>query len=273
MTNDDREALVKLAEVIGGLKVNACGGGAAGNVPAAAATNLPAAGTRGADAAAMSALMRMVVDLTEVVSAIVSKGGLVGGVANPSPAAEERTRSLEDELDETRQRGMKGNLMLTSREMNGKKCLIKTDTQLAADKQSLTDHVVELLNNKFSARIRPDDMRALHRLPGGAIIIRLDNRMPGSAWETICSGIKSGKGRELNLFVNFQLTRRRANLLYEVRQLRKAGVIAKFYSDENGQIAVKQTETATKIKITYHSESRGSPLRTLTEVELKSKFQ
>ena len=52
--------------------------------------------------------------------------------------------------------------------------------------------------------------------------------------------IKAGKGKkDYQIFIIFQLTRRRSTILFHLRGLKREENIAKFYSDENGTIAVK----------------------------------
>lgn len=84
------------------------------------------------------------------------------------------------------------------------------------------------------------------------MVLRIHNRKEGSAWETMIQKMKEGTGQEMNVFFNFQLTKRRSNLLFEVRQLKKSNLIAKYFCDENGHIKVKVNPTDTnKHRITY----------------------
>ena len=64
------------------------------------------------------------------------------------------------------------------------------------------------------------------------ISLRLGNFKPGSSLFKVVKAIKSGRGKETNnLFISFALIPRRATLLYEIRQLKKAKKIMKFYAD------------------------------------------
>ena len=84
-------------------------------------------------------------------------------------------------------------------------------------------------------------------------------------------GIKTGKNIGYNVFLNFHLTRRRSNLLYKIRQMKKEGKIAKFYSDENGQLTImakKKEDGGVKQKITYYTQNRNSSPKTLHEEEM-----
>ena len=94
----------------------------------------------------------------------------------------------------------------------------------------------------------------------------------GSAFQRLVTAIKSNKDvdKNLNVFFNYMLTKKRSTLLYNVRELkRKEGSkIKKFYTDENGSITVL-TEEGEKQKITFTVESR----RTISTDELISKFK
>ena len=62
--------------------------------------------------------------------------------------------------------------------------------------------------------------------------------------------------------------RKRNGILYEVRQLKKAGKISKFFTDENGQISVKIGKNGTKIKVTYVAKNKDEAPKTLTREEI-----
>ena len=103
------------------------------------------------------------------------------------------------------------------------------------------------------------------------MIIRIWNRKLDSAWSQIVEGIKTGKNLGFNVFLNFHLTSRRSNLLYKIRQMKKTGDIAKFYSDENGQLTImakKKEDGGVKKKVTYFTKNRDSPPQTLYEEEM-----
>ena len=63
----------------------------------------------------------------------------------------EKTRSHGDEIDEVKQRRMKGNIIVSSisYEKGTKPCLIKTDEKLKAENKSLTEHVL----SKFGVKL------------------------------------------------------------------------------------------------------------------------
>ena len=192
-------------------------------------------------------------------------------VSTKIKSLEDRMRQNEDETDECCQRSMKGNFVIISKANpnNHKVSLIKTDSQLEEDEETLVQHVIDLAVKKYGVRITEDDIQACHRLPGGGIVLRLIRRGPGSSWTNIVGKIKEGFNSDMNVYFNFQLTRRRNGLIYELRQLKRDGKIDKFYSDENGQISVKIKSGDKKTKLTYSAGENGKPSTTVTLDELK----
>ena len=81
--------------------------------------------------------------------------------------------------------------------------------------------------------------------------------------------IKSGKNPNVNVYFNFQLTRRRNNLLYEVRQMKKNKKIAKYYTDEHGNIKLLVKLGDKKVRITSVTTKENPELKTFTIKELK----
>ena len=171
------------------------------------------------------------------------------------------TRHLNDKLDELEQRGMKGNLLIncTKTELN------RTDDELKSEDSSVQTHVLDLLEKAYDVHIQPSDIQAYHRLnKGGRFILRVWNRANGSAWHTLCNAILTGKNKQAGIYANFQLTNRRNAMSYHLRQLKKAGKIVKFSTNENGAMSfttLANDESEVKHKITYTSlvRKRKSP--------------
>jgi hypothetical protein len=131
------------------------------------------------------------------------------------------------------------------------------------------DHTLNLIHSKYGVSVPPQDIQALHKLPNSTILIRVWNRKEGSAWSKLINAIKTGGNRSMNVYLNFQLTQRRSNLAYQLRQFKKNNQISKFYTDENGAISFKVKEKDSKMKITYYrrKDSETSE-KTLTAEEL-----
>ena len=131
------------------------------------------------------------------------------------------------------------------------------------------DYVLELIEEKMEIKVPAGEIQAAHFLPGGNMLIRFWNHTSKSAFGALVDKIKSGKGRkDIPIFLNFQLSRRRSTILFLLRGLKREGKISKFYSDENGSIAIRVREGSQKVKLTNFPAQRntpGSPLRTVKD--------
>ena len=163
---------------------------------------------------------------------------------------------------------MRGNFVITSKAIGDKVCLIKNDDQLTGG-ETLLGHVTSLVQSKLGVDLPEGDVSSCQRLLNGSVVLRVWNRKLGSAYEKMVEAIKSGKNNDINVFFNFQLTRRRNNMLYEVRQLKKTKKIAKYYSDENGNIKILKKLGDKKIKITSITSKDSPDSKTYTVQELK----
>ena len=160
---------------------------------------------------------------------------------------EEKTRTLEDQSDHHHQRSLKGKFMISSPRNNN---IITGEAKLKEEGKSIPRYVTELIYNKLGVRVREEEIISSHFTSSGMLIFRLGDFKPGSSFQQVVSAIKSGAGKDMaDLFVNFALTPRRAALLYEVRQLKKAKKISKFLSDSDGSITVVKLD-GSKMKVT-----------------------
>ena len=181
---------------------------------------------------------------------------------------QDSVRIQGDHLDEVQQRTMKGNIIIASPASQGKLCLIKSAEELAQQSISTTNHFLDLIKEKYGVTVPAQDVQAAHHLPNGSLLVRIWNRKPGSAWSNLVNEIKRGGKENINIYANFQLTKCRNNLLYHLRTLKKAGKIAKLYSNENGQLSFKVKETSKKVIVTYSSISKNKDQSTMTKEEI-----
>ena len=187
------------------------------------------------------------------------------------PVLEKRATINEDETDECRQRSLKGNFIISSVANSAKQkvSLIKTDEQLTEDGETLDEHIIDLAKQKYGVEIRSDEVQACHRLPNNQVILRMWKRTSDSSWAKMSEGIKSGRNPGFNVYFNFQLTKKRVGLLYELRQMKRDGKVHKFLTDENGQISAVRREGERKQRLTYFSMSRGCEPSTYNILELR----
>jgi len=190
--------------------------------------------------------------LIEVVAGLEEKIRALSCQATSSSKASATGNEIEKlkaDLDETHQRGLKGNLILTSASRKDVPSIFMSDEQLKEKNLSITDHVISLIEKKYNVVLPLNDIMACHRLPNNSIILRIWNRTSGSAWSSIIEGIKKGINPKMNFYANFQMTKLRSETFYHVRKLKKSGKIAKFYLDENASISIKKSSSSPKIKI------------------------
>ena len=190
---------------------------------------------------------------------------------------EEKTRLLEDSGDLQQQKALKGKFMISAPR---KKDSIASEAKLKEENKSLPKYVTELVYNKLGQSLKEEEIVSCHHTTTGSIMFRLANFKPGSGYQRVVAAIKGGAGKDVpDLFINFALTRRRAALLYEVRQLKKATKIPRFLSDADGSITVVLKD-GTKMRVTNYIDKAkikdaSSPLstgKTFTKEELWDHF-
>ena len=212
-------------------------------------------------------------DLTKIANALASALSSVKNILEESstkPAAvdnsqrlevmekkkmvmEAKTRQLEDSSDHHHQRTLKSKFFISSTKENS---AIRTEKELEEQGMSVARHVADLIDRKLGVKVAKEDIKSCHHTKTG-LIVRLWDFKAGSVYDQVVTAIKSGKGREqMDVFINFALTNRRASLLYEVRQLVRNKMLGKFFVDSNGSISVLPSGSdtnnwaATKMKLT-----------------------
>ena len=185
--------------------------------------------------------------------------------------SEKRTRELEDEVDDYKQKHLAGKFIITCDRKKTSK--VKTQEELAKDggDKALPAHIVDLAKTKYDADIKVEDIASCHYLPKGGIFFSLWNQKPGSPSSGLTEAIKASKDKTKNIFINFMMTRRRSSLLFEVRQLKKQKKIARYYSDEKGAISIKVKDDDKNIKLSSFYQTKNSPVKTYTIEELHIK--
>jgi len=150
---------------------------------------------------------------------------------------------LEEEVDEARQRGMKGNIKVTCPPE-----ILRSRMKDNGDMETKTESMSRVLQAKSGAHLPPSSMVALHPLPGekNTHIVRVVDHSPDSGWESLVAGMVTNKRQDMEdtyltkdeVYLNFQLTPARNDILYQVRQARKAGHLWRFSVNQNGRIAI-----------------------------------
>ena len=156
-----------------------------------------------------------------------------------------KCEALEIEVDEARQRGLKGNLIVSSPALRTARGTVPSlaypqETQYPGlGNESMVEMVLRLVHMKTAVRIPPGDVIACHPIGqrgSHTFILSLANRRPGSAWDIITHGMATGENfSHHNIFINYQLTKRRGELSKGIRKLKTDNAIERYYVDANGR--------------------------------------
>ena len=204
-------------------------------------------------------------DIEEVFSELVKLLEDGEGICPKVKELEASNKKLEDEVDHLGQKQLKGKFMVNTVKNSS---IIKTEQELQQEGTSLTTHIQNLVQMKLGVEVPAEDISSCHRTNSG-LMFRLSNFKPESSFHAVVEAIKSGKNKDVLLFFNFALTKKRAALLYEVRMLKKAGKIYKFYTDYDGQITYKETQDSKKTKLSSVKDKKNSAPWTSTILELR----
>ena len=168
-------------------------------------------------------------------------------------AIKTKNEALEKELDECRQRGMKGNIILSSPDHGRAVNMLKhTNIQVNDTIRLEHDHemCIRVIREKTGVQLHTSDVIACHALPtkgnNTSFILRVGNMRQGSNWETLAAGMLTGKNKETgryfnkdyNLYLSFQLTNKRSTLLKAVKEKRKVKVVERYGVDQNGKVTI-----------------------------------
>ena len=161
-------------------------------------------------------------------------------------ALKKENDKLKNEIDETRQRGMKGNLIVSCPVKNGQTLAVHGEVTEGVNKRLETDAemIVRLINEKSKVKFPMEDIVACHPIGNSdkhTFVIRVSNRKPGSAWDRLIAAMKKATNmdKRVNIYINFQLTQNRAALAKIVRRAKAEGKVAGYSVDQNGRIKIK----------------------------------
>ena len=161
---------------------------------------------------------------------------------------------------------MKGNLIISSPNLQQKKTLLEFQTRNVNGtlvKEDATDLCCRLIELKTGVPVPKEDISACHILKKrgdeSSYIIRFQNLKPKSAWDLITEGLMTGKVNgqcftDDNVFINYQVTRARGELLKLAREARGSKQIHKYSTDQNGNISVQMMVRGPWIRISSPSD-------------------
>ena len=225
----------------------------------------------------------IVVSVREAVSSIVSiiDKTKTSKQCPKIAALESKVRDLESDADTTSQKLKTGSLILTQ-PREGK--IIKKKEELEASGASVASHALQVIQAKTGVTVEEGDFKAAHYLPNGNIKVKFSEVKEGSKFKQVVEKIKMPlpDEKKVPVYLNFDLTKRRSALLYEVRQLKKQNKIFRYFTDFDGSISIVKEEgfPKDKIKLTRSTGRSGrqgersgkQPLRTLTAQEFLERY-
>ena len=151
---------------------------------------------------------------------------------------------------------MKGNLVLHSPATTASESILKPRKKVRtggiSDNESMAEACVRAIEAKTGIRVPLEDVSACHPLgkkgsvPHTTFIIRIWNRNQHSAWEQLTSGLMTGRNPKtgndftnLPLYINYQLTPARGEIVKVVREAKRGKRLHKYNVDANGRCFVQ----------------------------------
>ena len=162
-------------------------------------------------------------------------------------ALKNENEKLRKEIDKTRQRGMKGNILVSCPKKDGLTRAVHNEVGEGNNKrlENDTEMIVRLIHEKTNVRVPVSDVVACHPMGQSdkhTYVVRIVNRSPGSAWESLTASMMKATNMDkaVKVYLNFQLTERRAALAKAVRKAKAEDKIAGYSVDRNGKIKIKE---------------------------------
>ena len=165
-----------------------------------------------------------------------------------------KVRDLESDKDALAQKWKIGSIIISSN-AKADNSLVKAEKDVPKDE--LGAHAADLIKQKTGVEIEEDDLSKIHFVPGGGLKIKFKDLKHDSKFRKVVAAIKKPKPAQkaLNLYCNFELTKSRNNLLYEVRKAVRESKLAKYFVDFNGEISVlANLDDSDQLKLTRLSE-------------------
>jgi hypothetical protein len=178
---------------------------------------------------------------------------------------------IADSQEKLEQRYLKGKFVLTTVVRAGLERPFSEETR--ENPSYAAEVVVEMVRKKLGVTITPDDLRTCHYTPCSAVVFWLGDLKYGSKCDNIIRAIQLGKNKKMNVYFNFMLTRRRTNLLYQVRWEKRAGKIQRFFSDNDGFITIVHHEGDLRYKLTDCFDTNNKTFSTFLVEEFQARFK
>ena len=164
-----------------------------------------------------------------------------------------KVKDLESDKDALAQKWKVGSIIISSNP-NGNNALVKAEKDIP--KGELAAHAANLVKQKTGVDIEEDDLSKIHFVPGGGLKIKFKDLKHDSKFKQVVAAVKKPlpQQKALNLYCNFELTKSRNNLLYEVRKAVRENKLAKYFVDFTGEISIQVNLDSEQMKLTRLSE-------------------
>ena len=203
---------------------------------------------------------------------------LLSLMSEKATSLEGASRIHSDLSDHHHQRSLKGKFAISSLSPSD----LETREELDEKGIKIETYVCTLIKKKFAFEAHEKDIHSCHFSKKG-IIFRMGTLSPNSIYGEIVTSIKTGQGQHCkNIFFNFALTPKRASLLFELRKAKKAKVIEKLYSDNDGTVSYvsftapinsRGRKEKTRITSVYDRvDGGGFNIRTFSVAELREQL-
>ena len=142
---------------------------------------------------------------------------------------------------------MIGNILVSCPVKNGHTKAVRNEIIEGGKKrmENNAEMIVRLILEKTNITIPLDDVVACHPIglsDKHTYVLRISNRKPGSAWEMLTASMMKATNmdKSVHVYINFQLTEKRATLAKLIRTARFDGKIAGYSVDQNGKLKIKK---------------------------------
>ena len=159
-------------------------------------------------------------------------------------------KELKEEVDETRQRGMKGNIIIKAFPGRDGVDRFKALSRPGGGRlENQVEVCSRLVQGTSGFQVPSQEVAACHKMPNSehTWVISL-KRVPGGVWEALSAAMLCGKRQDGDYFADtgvylaFQLTKQRSKVLHQVRLARKEKLLERFSVNMNGRITILRTK-------------------------------
>ena len=127
-----------------------------------------------------------------------------------------------------------------------------------------TELCCRLIKIKTGVSVPIRDIIACHPLGkkgSNILLVRFGNRRPGSAWDVLANGMVTGRYKftnanftDANVYLNFQLTKAKSELVKKVRTAKFEKNIHKYGTDQNGRITLRVKNDSNWIEVSTDAD-------------------